>query len=46
MTRTEYDRPHIPQKDFYTVQDIYSAAEAARLLGSSRSRFTTARKTR
>ena len=33
MTRAEYDRPHIPQKDFYTVQDIYSAAEVARLLG-------------
>ena len=46
MTRAEYDRPHIPQKDFYTVQDIYSAAEVVRLLGSSRSRFTTTRKTR
>jgi len=46
MTRAEYDRPHIPQKDFYTVQDIYSAAEVVRLLGSSRSRFTTTQKTR
>ena len=27
-------------------QDVYSAAEVARLLGSSRSRFTTTRKTR
>lgn len=22
MTRAECDRPHIPQKDFYTVQDV------------------------
>ena len=22
MARAEYDRPHIPQKDFYTVQDV------------------------
>ena len=35
MKRAECDRPHIPQKDFYTVQDIYSAAEVARLLESS-----------
>lgn len=46
MKRVEYDRSHIPQKDLYTVQDIYSAAEVARLLGSSRSRSTNTRKTR
>lgn len=46
MKRAEYDRPHLPQKDFYAVQDIYSAAEVARLLGSSQSRSTTTQKTR
>ena len=45
MTRAEYDRPHIPQKDFYTVQDIYSTAEVARLLESSQSKSTTTQKT-
>ena len=46
MKRAEYDRPHLPQKDFYAVQDIYSVAEIARLLRSSRLRSTTTRKTR
>ena len=26
MKRAEYDRPHLPQKDFYTVQDMAPAS--------------------